>query len=70
MGEKTRKKGFSIGRKMYLFVIITVLAAAMGVTVLSYSINVNQIDTYFKRLANNSAQNFASMVDADYLYKL
>ena len=70
MGERTRKKGFSIGRKMYLFVIVTVLAAVMGVTILSYFINVNQIDTYFKRLANNSAQNFASMVDADFLYKL
>ena len=51
MGAKVRKHRFNIGRKMYIFVIITVLMAAIGITVLAYFINVNQIDTYFKNLA-------------------
>ncbi len=70
MSLKTRKKGLTIGRKMYIFVILTVLVVASGITILAYFINVQQIDTYFKRLAKNSARNFATMVDGDYLAKL
>lgn len=70
MSGKTKKKGHTIGRKMFVFVIVTVLVVALGTTVLGYFINVQQIDTYFKRLAKNSAQNFATMVDPQYLSKL
>ena len=70
MGAKVRKHRFNIGRKMYIFVIITVLMAAIGITVLAYFINVNQIDTYFKNLAKHSAENFATMVDPNFLDKL
>ena len=55
---------------MYLFVILTVLTAAFGVAMISYFVNVGQIDTYFKRLAYNTAENFASLVDADFLNKV
>ncbi len=70
MAEKAKKRRFSIGPKMYIFVIITVLAAAIGTTVLGYFINVSQIDTYFKNLAKHSAENFATMVDPGFLDKL
>ena len=70
MSDKQKKIRFTIGKKMYLFVILTVLAAAFGVAILSYFINVGQIDRYFKRLAKNSAKNFASQVDADFLQRL
>ena len=70
MAADNKKHRFSIGRKMYIFVIITVLMAATGITVLAYFINVNQIDTYFKNLAKHSAENFATMVDAQFLNKL
>ncbi|MCR4779731.1 MAG: sensor domain-containing diguanylate cyclase [Ruminiclostridium sp.] len=64
------KKRFSIGRKMYVFVICVVLAAAFGTAALSYFISADQIDRYFKRLAYNSARNFASFIDAEYCARL
>ena len=70
MADARKKRRFSIGKKMYLFVILTVLTAAFGVAILSYLINVGQIDTYFKRLAYNSAEYFATQVDADFLDEL
>ena len=61
------KKGrFSIGKKMYMFVISTVLIAALGTAAISYLINVHQIDNYFKQLTSNCAKNFASLADKDY----
>ncbi len=64
------KKTFSMGFKMYMFVIFVVLAASFGVAVLSYYIDVDQIDSYFKRLSFNSAENFATFVDPEFLDKL
>ncbi|MBR5089815.1 MAG: GGDEF domain-containing protein [Ruminiclostridium sp.] len=65
-----KKKRFSIGSKMYLFVTCIVLAAVFGTAALSYFISAGQIDTYFKRLAYNSATNFASFMDTDFLEEL
>lgn len=64
------KKRFSIGEKMYLFVILTVFAAAFGAAMITYVINVGKIDRYYKSLAMNSATNFSAFVDIDYLSEL
>lgn len=64
------KAKFSIGVKLYIFIIITVLAVAIGTAVLAYGINANQIDRYYKQAAFDSAVNFASFVDGDYLMEL
>ena len=59
-----------LGVKLYLFIIITVLAVAIGTAALAYNINANQIDRYYKQVAFDSAVNFSSFVDGDYLMKL
>ena len=64
------KPRFSIGVKLYIFIIITVLAAGIGTAFLAYSINANQIDRYYKQVAFDSAVNFSSFVDGDYLKAL
>ncbi len=64
------KTKFSIGKKMYIFVILTVLMSVSIVCALSFIINSRQIDTYFKRLTSNNARNFASFVDAQFLKEL
>ena len=64
------KAKFSIGVKLYLFIIVTVLAVAIGTAFLAYSINADQIDRYYKQVAFDSAVNFSSFVDGDYLKKL
>lgn len=64
------KARFSIGVKLYIFIIITVLAVAIGTAFLAYNINANQIDRYYKQVAFDSAVNFSSFVDGDYLRRL
>ena len=64
------KAKFSIGVKLYIFIIITVLAVAIGTAILAYNINANQIDRYYKQVAFDSAVNFSSFVDGDYLRQL
>ena len=64
------KKRFSIGRKMYLFVIITVLASTFGTAGISHYINANQIDEYYKTLAYATAKNFGALADKEYLSRL
>lgn len=64
------KTRFSIGVKLYIFIIITVLAVAVGTAILAYSINASQIDRYYKQVALDSAVNFSSFVDGDYLMEL
>ncbi len=49
---------------------MTVFAAALIIAVVSYFINANKIDDYFKGLSLDSAKNFSTMVDADYLKRL
>lgn len=67
-GKKARS--FSVGKKIYLFVGLTVFTAALFVAIISHFINANRIDDYFKRLARDTARNFASGVDADYMARL
>lgn len=67
--EKDRNR-FSIRFKMYIFVVLTMLFAAASVCMLSYFINVRQIDSYYKRLAINSAKNYASFADIEFLKEL
>jgi len=61
---------FSVGRKMYFFIGVTVFLAAFGMAVIAYFINSNQIDRYFKNLSITSARNFASFVDPEYFREL
>ena len=68
--DNNTAKRFSIGVKIYLFVIFTVFVAAFGAAMLSHYINAAQIDRYFKRLTLNSAENFASLVDVDFYARL
>ncbi len=65
-----RRFNFSIRKKIYLFVSLTVLVAVTGTALISYFINANQIDEYFKRLTLNSAENFASLIDVDFYSRL
>ena len=66
-----KKRGrFSIGIKIYLFVTLTVIVVSFASLLISYNVNVNQIDSYFKNLTLESARNFASFVDADFLREL
>lgn len=64
------KAKVSVGVKLYIFIIITVLAAAIGTAFLAYGINANQIDRYYKQVAFDTAVNFSSFVDGDYLRAL
>ena len=61
---------FTLGKKMYVFVIATVLFTAASVCAISFAISANQIDRYFKSFASNCAANAATFVDPDYLTKL
>lgn len=71
MKDQVEKRiGISIKTKTYLFVIVVVLAVAMGVAAISYRINARQIDAYYKQVASDTARNFASVVDAEYVAKL
>lgn len=65
-----KRKRFSIGKKMYIFVIATVLSAAVGVASIAFGVGVSQIDRYFKRLAMHSAENFSTLVDVEFLKEL
>lgn len=67
--ENKRKK-FSIRKKMYIFVIITVLAVACGTSAITFLTSANQIDRYYKQNTADNARNFASMVDGDFLKEL
>ncbi len=68
--KKTKSKWFSFRKKMYLFVAVTVLVAALGTAFISYFINADKIDRHFKDLSYSCAENFAALVDADYYAKL
>ena len=67
---KNERKSFSIKKKMYIFVILTVLVVALGTAAIAFLASVNQIDRYYKQNTADNARNFASMVDGDYLKEL
>ena len=68
MNTNSRKS--SIGIKMYLFIIITVLVSVLGTALISYFVSVDQIDRYYKSSTSNNARNFASMVDVGFFARL
>lgn len=67
---KKKKNFFSIGRKMFIFVILTVFAVAFGTAAVAYTISADQIDRYYKNLSADNAQNFSTLVDPEYLKQL
>lgn len=67
---KNKDKLYSIKSKMHIFVMLTVLIVALGTAAVAFYTSVDQIDTYYKRCANDNAKNFASMVDGDFLEQL
>ena len=64
------KKSFSIKQKLYIFVAVTLFVAAFGISAISFFVEADQIDRYYKQNTADNARNFASMVDGDYLKKL
>ena len=66
--DSTRK--FSIGKKFYIFIIIIVLVAVTGICTISYLVNANQIDNYYKTLTINNARNYATLLDVDFICEL
>jgi len=64
------KTRFSLGNKMYIFVTAVVLFAAFGVAMLSYFINAGQMERFYKRITLDSAKNYVTLTDADYLKRL
>ena len=63
--EETKR--FTIGKKLFIFVTATVLFSTACVCALNYFINVDQVNTYYKRLTVNNAKNYATLVDADFI---
>ena len=61
---------FTIEKKMYVFVTAMVLIAAFGVAALSYFITAGQLERFDKRITLDSAKNYASLTDVEYLKRL
>lgn len=64
------RKRITIGQRVYAFIAVAVFLASFGASMIAYRIYSGQIDTYYKNLSLNTAINFASFVDGDYLKKL
>ena len=64
------RKRISIGRRVYCFIAVVVFVATFGASMIAYKVHIGQIDTYYKNLSLNTAINFASFVDGDYLKNL
>ena len=41
------RKRFSVKTKMYIFVVVTVLSVAVGTSLISYSLSIDQLDHYY-----------------------
>ncbi|MBQ4310183.1 MAG: diguanylate cyclase [Oscillospiraceae bacterium] len=67
---KESKRRMSIKNKMFLFVIISMIAISFGTAMIAYSISVNSIDSYYKNMTLDIARSFTEFVDADYLAEL
>lgn len=61
------KVRFTIENKMYIFVTAVVLLVAIGVAALSFMINSTQMERFYKRITSDSAKNYASLADVEYL---
>lgn len=64
------RKRFSVKAKMYIFVVVTVLTVAVGTSLISYSISVDQMDRYYKESTEDNARNLASQIDGDFIRDL
>ena len=66
------RKTVSIRSKMFIFIIITVFAVALGTSAIAFRTSANQIDKYYKQNTADNARNFASFMNekADFLEKL
>ena len=60
----------NIRRKAFFFTTIAILTVSIGTAVLSYKISAKIIDNYYKTLTMDCAENFASMVDVEFLWEL
>ncbi len=69
MNNRTGKKGLriSIRPRMLIYNSITILVVAFGTALLSYKISGSIIDNYYKNLTMDCAENFAVMVDPEFL---
>ncbi len=67
---KSEGKRFSIKTKMYIFVVITVLAVALGTSAIAFITSADQINNYYKQAASDNARNFATFVDAEFIAEL
>lgn len=65
-----RRRRITIGIRVYTFIAVAVFMASFGASMIAYRVHVGQIDTYYKNLSLNTAINFASFVDGDYLHSL
>ena len=65
-----KKKRITIGMKMRIFVTLIVFVISVSIALLSYFINVGQNDSYIKRMTYNSAENYATLVDPEFLSEL
>lgn len=72
MQEKSTqaRKRISIGRRVYCFIAAAVFVATFGASMIAYRVHIGQVDTYYKNLSLNTAINFASFVDGDYMNSL
>lgn len=67
---KKENRIFSIKTKMYIFVVVTVIAVAFGTSAIAFVMGVGQIDNYYKQATSDNARNVASSVDGDFLAEL
>ena len=67
---ETKRKRVSIKTKIYIFLVVVVLVVAGGTSVIAFLTGADQIDRYYKQNTADNANNFASMVDGDYLAQL
>lgn len=63
-------KRYSVKTRMYIFVVITALSVAMGTSLISYNISVDQMDRYYKQSASDNARNVASHIDGDFISEM
>ncbi|MBR4223463.1 MAG: hypothetical protein IKR73_01490 [Oscillospiraceae bacterium] len=52
---KTEKKYFSVQKKLYIFIFLTVPAAAPGSSMIAYITSADQIDRYYRQSASDDA---------------
>ena len=72
MEKRTGKFGhrMSLRHKMFILNTISILMVTLGTAILSYNISAKSIDNYYKNLTMDCVENFATMVDPEYLMDL